>query len=121
MLLIRNNTINDPAAPWNDWFNPVQAVFSVLNLAVFAFSLYEAWRLAFPDGLRKAPQSQEMCIRDSAAGIPHPWQRNRRFRAPSRNFPHNKVALESSAFSGRLFFLRLSGKCGIMSVDSLKG
>lgn len=67
MLLIRNNTINDPAAPWNDWFNPVQAVFSVLNLAVFAFSLYEAWRLAFPDGLRKAPQSQAAPITEEVS------------------------------------------------------
>lgn len=48
MLLIRNNTINDPQAPWNGLFNPVQTVMSVLNLGLFIWSLVEAWRLAFP-------------------------------------------------------------------------
>ena len=49
MLLIRNNTINDPAAPWSPLFEPVQSVMSVVNLALFAWSLYEAWRLAFSE------------------------------------------------------------------------
>lgn len=39
----------------------------MLNLAVFAFSLYEAWRLAFPDGLRKAPQSQAAPITEEVS------------------------------------------------------
>lgn len=47
MLLIKNNTIRDPAAPWRDWFNPAQAIFSAVNLAIFAWGIYETWRFAF--------------------------------------------------------------------------
>lgn len=47
MLLIRNNTINDPAAPWNAIFHPVQTVFSAVNLLLFAWSVYEVCRYAF--------------------------------------------------------------------------
>lgn len=48
MLLIRNNTIGTPNAPWEAIFNPVQSVMSVVNLVVFALSLYQAWLFAFP-------------------------------------------------------------------------
>lgn len=48
MLLIRNNTIHDPAAPWSALFDPAQTVMSLLNLGLFAWSLWEAWLLAFP-------------------------------------------------------------------------
>ncbi len=50
MLLIRNNTINDPQAPWDALFNPVQTVFSLLNLVLFVFSMIVCWRTAFPEG-----------------------------------------------------------------------
>ncbi len=58
MLLIRNNTINDPTAPWDALFNPVQTVFSLLNLALFALSMVVCWQTAFPDGVRRKRQPE---------------------------------------------------------------
>lgn len=60
MLLIRNNTIGTPNAPWDGIFNPVQSVMSAVNLAVFAFSLYQAWSFAFPS--KKTANSCEEVI-----------------------------------------------------------
>ena len=47
MLLIRNNTINDPAAPWNAIFEPAQVIFSAVNLLLFAWGAAEVWLYAF--------------------------------------------------------------------------
>lgn len=47
MLLIRNNTINDPAAPWNAIFEPAQVIFSAVNLLLFAWGAAEVWFYAF--------------------------------------------------------------------------
>lgn len=47
MLLMRNNTINDPAAPWAALFNPVQTGMSAVNLLLFTFCVYECCRFAF--------------------------------------------------------------------------
>lgn len=54
MLLVRNNTIQDPQAPWDTLFNPVQTAMSLINLVVFIWGLMESYRLAFPDGIRAA-------------------------------------------------------------------
>ncbi len=58
MLLVRNNTIRDPAAPWNALFEPVQTVFSAINLVLFVWSVIEVCRYAFRKdggGLRRIP------------------------------------------------------------------
>ncbi len=51
MLLVRNNTVNDPGAPWSAIFEPVQAVMSGLNLLLFLWGLWLTWRTAFPSAL----------------------------------------------------------------------
>ncbi len=47
MLLIKNNTIQDPSAPWNRIFGPVMIVMSLVNLAIFVWGLLLSLRTAF--------------------------------------------------------------------------
>ena len=63
MLLFRNNTFYEPAAPWAAIFATVQTIMSAVNLLLFAWSVWEVCRFAFaktyPMPVNSAPAQKE--------------------------------------------------------------
>ena len=77
LLLVRNNTINDPKAPWDTIYTPVMTVMSFVNLAIFLWGVMLTVSTAFPPARREdGPVSEPVPDADAAPDYPKAERRD---------------------------------------------